>query len=75
MDTDSLFKRRVSFVCKQPDTWRGNTIEWYAKQEHKPWIRIVLIIGLTVFVMAHTFIYCILIKSYIEGVSAYTDFD
>lgn len=36
MDTDSLHKRRVSQMTKQPDTVRGNSIVWYARGEKRP---------------------------------------
>ena len=72
METDSLFKRRVSQVVKQPDTLRGHTIVWYAKQENTPLKRILLISGLSVFVMAHAITVCILLRNYIDGVSHFT---
>ena len=69
METDSLFKRRISQVIQQPNTLRGNTIVWYAKQENTPWKRILLISGLSVFVMVHALAFCILLRNYLDGVS------
>lgn len=69
MDTDSLHKRRVSQVVKQPDTMRGNTIVWYAKQENTPWKRVALVTGLSFFVMAHALAVCLMMRYYLEGVS------
>jgi len=69
METDSLYKRRVQQVVKQPDTWRGKTIEWYATQENTPWRRVLLITGLTLLMMMHTLAFTIMLRYYIDGVS------
>lgn len=65
MDTDSLFKRRIQQLKTQPDTVRGKLITWYASLENRPYIRMLLLGVLCIFVMAHTVTFCMLLKSYV----------
>ena len=68
MDTDSLYKRRVSQFLKQPDTVRGNAIMWYANQEKRPVKIVATIAGLTVIVLVHVLTFVLLLRDYISGV-------
>lgn len=69
MDTDSLYKRRVSQLTKQPDTLRGKSIVWYASQAKRPVYRVAILFLITLIVIAHVLMFTILLKDYVTGVS------
>ena len=62
MDTDSLYMKRIAALKNQPNTVRGRSIVWYSKLEKKPMTRVIILSTLTVFVMAHTITFCILLN-------------
>ena len=64
MDTDSLFKRRVQLLYKQPNTVRGRCIVWYAQTEKSPCRRVLLVLFLTLLVMCHTVWFIMMLKHY-----------
>jgi hypothetical protein len=62
MVTDSLFKRRVEVLYKQPDTVRGRCIVWYAETEQqKTYGKEIVAFVLTIIVMAHLVIFSLLL--------------
>ena len=65
MDTDSLFKRRVQLLYKQPNTVRGRCIVWYAQTEKSPYRRVLLVMFLTLIVMCHTVWFVMMLKHYL----------
>jgi hypothetical protein len=69
MDTDSLYMKRIAALKNQPNTVRGRSIVWYSKLEKKPMTRIFILAALTVFILAHTLAFCILLKDVATRVS------
>ena len=65
MDTDSLFKRRVQLLYRQPKTVRGRCIVWYAQSEKSPCRRVLLVLFFTLFVMCHTVWFVLMLKHYL----------
>lgn len=59
----------MALLKVQPDTLRGRVITWYACQEHSATPRVSIILGLTLFVMAHLVVFCLLLKNYSLNVS------
>lgn len=59
--SDSLLARKLKNIRTQPNTLRGNMIDWYCSLAKKPNYRMLIFIALSIFVGLHmvAFVYMI----------------